>query len=101
MWLSVYFSHNKVAVLDGGLTKWKAEGYKAESKKTNPFVHSNFKGKPNPKVLADFVHINSHIKSKRSFIIDARSKDEYDGSAIGQRMQVTFLQRSTLTGTIT
>ena len=82
VWLSLYFSHNKVAVLDGGLTKWKAEGYKAESKKTNPFVHSNFKGKPNPKVLADFVHINSHIKSKRSFIIDARSKDEYDGSAI-------------------
>jgi thiosulfate/3-mercaptopyruvate sulfurtransferase len=82
VWLSLYFSHNKVAMLDGGLTKWKAEGYKTESK-TNPFVHSNFKGKPNPKVLADFVHINSAIKSKKkSFIIDARSKDEYDGSAI-------------------
>jgi thiosulfate/3-mercaptopyruvate sulfurtransferase len=82
VWLSLYFSHNKVAMLDGGLTKWKAEGYKTESK-TNPFVHSNFKGKPNLKVLADFVHINSLIKSKKkSFIIDARSKDEYDGSAI-------------------
>jgi thiosulfate/3-mercaptopyruvate sulfurtransferase len=81
VWLSLYFSHNKVAMLDGGLTKWKAEGYKTESK-TNPFVHSNFKGKPNPKVLADFVHINSLIKSKKSFIIDTRSKDEYDGSAI-------------------
>ena len=82
VWLLLYFTHNKVAMLDGGLTKWKAEGYKTESK-TNPFVCSNFKGKPNPKVLADFVQINSRIKSKKkSFIIDARSKDEYEGSAI-------------------
>src|SRR5215210_8580024 len=82
VWLLLYFSHDKVAMLDGGLTKWKAEGYNTESK-TNPFVHSTFKGKPNPKVLADFVHINSRIKSKKeSFIIDTRSKDEYDGSAI-------------------
>ena len=81
VWLLLYFSHKKVAMLDGGLKKWKTEGYKTETK-TNPFVHSNFNGEPNPKVLADFVHINSVIKSKRSFIIDARSKDEYDGSTI-------------------
>src|SRR5215217_1185233 len=55
--------------------------YKTETK-TNPFVHSNFNGEPNPKVLADFVHINSVLKSKKSFIIDARSKAEYDGSEI-------------------
>ena len=81
VWLLLYFSHKKVAMLDGGLKKWKAEGYKTETK-TNPFVHSNFNGEPNPKVLADFAHINSVLKSKRSFIIDARSKEEYDGSAI-------------------
>ena len=82
VWLLLYFSHRKVAMLDGGLNKWKAEGYKTETK-TNAFVHSNFNGKPNPKVLADFAQINSAIKSKKkSFIIDARSKDEYDGSAI-------------------
>jgi thiosulfate/3-mercaptopyruvate sulfurtransferase len=82
VWLLLYFSHKKVAMLDGGLSKWKAEGYKTETK-TNQFVHSNFNGEPNPKVLADFVQINSVIKSKKkSFIIDARSKDEYDGSVI-------------------
>jgi thiosulfate/3-mercaptopyruvate sulfurtransferase len=82
VWLLLYFSHKKVAMLDGGLNKWKAERYKTETK-TNPFVHSNFNGEPNPKVLADFVQINSVIKSKKkSFIIDARSKDEYDGTAI-------------------
>ena len=78
----LYFSHKKGAMLDGGLNKWKAEGYNTETK-TNPFMHSNFNGEPNPKVLADFAQINSAIKrKKKSFIIDARSKDEYDGSAI-------------------
>lgn len=83
VWLLLYFSHKKVAMLDGGFNKWKAEGYKTETK-TNPFMHSNFRGEPNPKVLADFIHINSIIKSKkkRSFIIDARSMDEYSGSTI-------------------
>jgi thiosulfate/3-mercaptopyruvate sulfurtransferase len=82
VWLLLYFSHKKVAMLDGGLKKWKAEGYETESK-TNPFVHSNFNGEPNPKVLADFVYINSVVmKSKRLFITDARSKEEYNGSVI-------------------
>ncbi len=84
VWLLLYFSHKKVAMLDGGFNKWKEEGYKTETK-TNPFIHSNFKGKPNSKVLADFIHIKSAIKSKkrrRSFIIDARSKEEYSGSTI-------------------
>jgi thiosulfate/3-mercaptopyruvate sulfurtransferase len=87
VWLLLYFSHKKVAMLDGGFRKWKEEGYDVETK-TNPFMPSNFKGEPNPDILADFVHIHSVINSKKkkkeknSFIIDARSKDEYDGSTI-------------------
>jgi thiosulfate/3-mercaptopyruvate sulfurtransferase len=81
VWLLLYFSHKQVAMLDGGFKKWKTEGYRTETK-SNPFVHSNFNGEPNSKVLADFARINSVIKSKRSFLIDARSKDEYDGSTI-------------------
>ena len=58
-------------------TSGRQKGTGTETK-TNPFVHSNFNGQPNPKVLADFVQINSVIKrKKKSFIIDARSKDEY------------------------
>jgi thiosulfate/3-mercaptopyruvate sulfurtransferase len=81
VWLLLYFSHKKVAMLDGGFSKWKAEGYETETR-TNPFVHSNFKGKPNPRVLADFRHIKSAIKRRKAVIIDARSKEEYKGSAI-------------------
>jgi thiosulfate/3-mercaptopyruvate sulfurtransferase len=81
VWLLLYFSHKRVAMLDGGLNKWKIDGYKTETR-TNPYKHSNFNGKPNLIVLADFVRIKSTIKNKKAIIIDARSKDEYKGSAI-------------------
>jgi thiosulfate/3-mercaptopyruvate sulfurtransferase len=81
VWLLLYFSHDKVAMLDGGFNRWKAEGLKTETR-THPFVHSNFSGKPNPKILADFTRIKSTIKKKKAIIVDARSKEEYDGSAI-------------------
>jgi thiosulfate/3-mercaptopyruvate sulfurtransferase len=81
VWLLLYFSHDKVAMLDGGLNRWKALGYKTETK-TNPFVHSNFRGKPDPKILADSTRIKTAIKSKKAIILDARSKAEYDGSAV-------------------
>jgi thiosulfate/3-mercaptopyruvate sulfurtransferase len=81
VWLLLYFSHKRVAMLDGGLNKWIAEGYKTETG-TNSFIHSNFNGKPDSNVLADFVHIKSAIKNKKAIIIDARSKHEYEGSAI-------------------
>jgi thiosulfate/3-mercaptopyruvate sulfurtransferase len=81
VWLLLYLSHDKVSMVDGGLNRWKAEGFKTETR-SHPFVHSNFNGKPNPDVLADFSRIKSAIKKKKAIIIDARSKEEYEGSAI-------------------
>ena len=81
VWLLLYFSHKKVAMLDGGLNRWKAQGFKTETK-ANPFVHSNFKGRLDPKILADFARIRSAIKNKKAIILDARSKEEYSGSAV-------------------
>lgn len=81
VWLLLYFSHDKVAMLDGGFKRWKSQGFETETK-TNPFVHSSFTGKPEHKVLADFSHLKSAIKKKKAIIIDARSKEEYGGSAI-------------------
>jgi thiosulfate/3-mercaptopyruvate sulfurtransferase len=81
VWLLLYFGHDRVAMLDGGLNSWKAQGFKTETK-TNPFVHSRFDGKPDPKILADFTRIKLAIKKKKSIIVDARSKEEYDGSAV-------------------
>jgi thiosulfate/3-mercaptopyruvate sulfurtransferase len=83
VWLLIYFSHNKTAMLDGGFNKWKKEGLTIETK-SNPFVNSSFEGNPNPEVLADFRFINSEINKDKNdvVILDSRSKSEYNGSEV-------------------
>jgi len=84
VWLLLYFSHKKVAMLDGGFDRWKKEGYDIETK-SNALVHANFQNRPNGKILADFKQVKSAIKNKKSssvIIVDSRSKSEYDGSTV-------------------
>ena len=73
-----YFSHKRVSLLDGGLDKWKKEGYPVETK-TNPFVKTNYRGKPNPKVLATAGEIEKSIGKKGTALLDARTKEEFEG----------------------
>lgn len=80
VWLLLYFSHSNVAMLDGGFEDWKAK-YGIETK-TNPFRHAQFKGQPDPKILAGYKTIKSAMKKKKVVILDARSKEEYDGTAV-------------------
>lgn len=79
VWLLLYFSHEKVAMLDGGFNAWNASSFKTETK-TNPFVHAAFRGKSDPKILADFRRISSRKKSDKTVVVDARSAGEFDGS---------------------
>jgi thiosulfate/3-mercaptopyruvate sulfurtransferase len=81
VWLLQYFSHEKVAMLDGGLNMWKALNLKTETK-TNPFVHAEFRGKPNPKLIADRKLLSMKNERKKRVIVDARSAEEYNGSVM-------------------
>jgi thiosulfate/3-mercaptopyruvate sulfurtransferase len=81
VWLMLYFSLEKVAMLDGGFNKWLEQGYETEIK-SNPFVHTNFRGVPNPKILADYEQVKRGIRSKKTIIVDTRSEDEYEGVAM-------------------
>ena len=78
VWLLHYFSHKRVSLLDGGLDKWKKEGYPVETK-TNPFVKTKYRGKPNPKVLATAGEIEKSIGKKGIALLDARTKEEFEG----------------------
>ena len=78
VWLLHYFSHNRVSLLDGGLDRWKKEGYPVETK-TNPFVKTKYRGKPNPKVLATAGEIKNSIGKKGTALLDARTKEEFEG----------------------
>jgi len=81
VWLLLYFSHKKAAMLDGGFEKWKKEGYSIEVK-TNPLQYSEFKGRINYKILATAKEIKGSLNKKNVSIVDARSTKEYDGSDV-------------------
>lgn len=78
VWLLLYFSHKNVSLLDGGFEQWQKDRYPVETK-TNPFIHSQFAGKPNPKLLATLSEVKQSIGKKDSTIVDARTKEEFDG----------------------
>ncbi|HEX9845162.1 MAG TPA: sulfurtransferase [Candidatus Nitrosotenuis sp.] len=79
VWLLLYFSHKNVLMLDGGIKKWQLEGLPLEQK-TNGFTPSKFDGKINLDIITGYEHLNKNLN--RLLILDARSKEEYDGDVI-------------------
>lgn len=77
-WMFRAFGHDKVAILDGGMTKWKAEGRPTTSDAAN-VQPATFKAKFDP----DFVHSREQMlatidRGDRQ-ILDARSAGRFTG----------------------
>jgi thiosulfate/3-mercaptopyruvate sulfurtransferase len=81
VWLLLYFSHNKVFMVDGGFKKWKKERYPIEVK-SNPLRNDLFIGKPNTKVIADASEVRRSLSNSNVKIVDARSRKEFNGSDV-------------------
>ena len=79
VWMLMYFSHQNVSMLDGGITKWQKENFPLETK-PNAFKPSKFSGKINSEIISGFEHIQENLDNVK--ILDARSTGEYDGSTI-------------------
>ena len=79
VWMLMYFSHENVMMLDGGITKWQKENLGIETK-PNGFKPSDFSGKPNSKIISGFEYVLDNLKNVK--ILDARSPGEYDGSTV-------------------
>ncbi|QDI89029.1 sulfurtransferase [Candidatus Nitrosopumilus sp. SW] len=79
VWMLMYFSHENVMMLDGGITKWQKENLAIE-KKPNGFKPSNFSGKINSEIISGFEYIQDNLENLK--ILDARSLGEYDGSIV-------------------
>jgi thiosulfate/3-mercaptopyruvate sulfurtransferase len=77
----LYFKHNPnlVSVLDGGFKKWLKE--KKDSNKTlKSFPKSNYLALENTKMVLSKDQINLNIKNKKFELIDARSKERFEGT---------------------
>jgi thiosulfate/3-mercaptopyruvate sulfurtransferase len=79
VWVLMYFSHQNVFMLDGGIKKWQADGFDLETK-TNGFTPADFDGKPNPQIIADYEYVKQNLNT--AILVDARSKEEFEGTVI-------------------
>jgi thiosulfate/3-mercaptopyruvate sulfurtransferase len=82
-WALRYYGHPNVAVLDGGLTKWIAEGrpLSVDSPRPSPVT---FTPRPQPGLLATADEILSALEDPAApaAIVDARPPEQYEGQAV-------------------
>ena len=78
----IYFGHdpNLVHVLNGGLKKWIKENKKTTKKITN-IKRSDYKGFEKRELVKDKELINQNIEKQEFRVIDARSRERFEGKA--------------------
>jgi thiosulfate/3-mercaptopyruvate sulfurtransferase len=74
------FGHRHVALLNGGLPKWLAEGRPVTALVPKPRA-ANFTAKLDPALVRDRTQILANLTQKREQVIDARAAPRFAGSA--------------------
>ena len=85
----IYFGHNPnlVSILDGGLKKWNLEG-KVVNNNITKIEKSNYKGQENKNLVKNKNQIDSNINIKKFFVVDARSRERFEGKVPEPRKNV-------------
>ncbi len=77
-WMFRVFGHNDVAVLDGGLAKWLAEGRPVTDEVTTP-KERHFTARLNTFLVRDLNQVRANLDSQREQVIDARGTGRFTG----------------------
>ncbi|MBM3598488.1 MAG: 3-mercaptopyruvate sulfurtransferase [Alphaproteobacteria bacterium] len=77
-WMFRVFGHNDVAVLDGGLPKWTAEGRPVEDTVTMP-AERHFTARFNNFLVRNLDQLRANLDTKRENVIDARAAGRFKG----------------------
>lgn len=75
-WTLRVFGHDKVAILDGGLRKWLAEGRPVTSETATP-ARGHFRAKFDPATVRSKAQVFANLESHAEQVIDARSADRF------------------------
>jgi thiosulfate/3-mercaptopyruvate sulfurtransferase len=86
-WMFRVFGHDDVAVLDGGMGKWLAEGRPVTEEASRP-QERHFTARVNTFLVRDYEHVRANLERKREQFIDTRSQGRFDGSAPEPRPEV-------------
>jgi thiosulfate/3-mercaptopyruvate sulfurtransferase len=78
-WMFRVFGHDEVSLLDGGLTKWQAEGRPTEDLPPMP-RERHFMPRMNQFLLRDKAHMLANVNSRREQVVDARSPGRFAGT---------------------
>jgi thiosulfate/3-mercaptopyruvate sulfurtransferase len=77
-WMFRTFGHDEVAVLDGGLAKWQAEGRPLDDVPERP-PEARFTARANPLLMRDLDQIRANLRDRREQLVDARSAGRFRG----------------------
>ena len=79
-WLLRLFGHDNVALLDGGLPKWKAEGRPLDT--AMPAIPPRrFTARFRPELVRGKEAVRANIASRAEQVVDARAAGRFDGTA--------------------
>jgi thiosulfate/3-mercaptopyruvate sulfurtransferase len=79
-WMLRLFGHDNVALLDGGLPKWKAEGRPLETA-VPAIPRRQFTAGFRPELVRDKEAIRANLGIQREQVVDARAAGRFDGTA--------------------
>src|SRR5438876_3943493 len=79
-WMLRLFGHNNVALLDGGLPKWQAEGRPLDT--AAPVIPPrHFTARFNPALVRDKEAIRANLAGQTEKVVDARAAGRFEGTA--------------------
>ena len=86
-WMFKTFGAHDVAVLDGGLAKWKAEGRPLETEKPS-LRHRHFTAWADQKAVRTLEQMIANVQSAAEQVLDARSAARFTGEEADPRPEV-------------
>ncbi len=78
-WMFRAFGHGDVAVLDGGLGKWQAEGLPVDDAVVTP-REAHFTARQNHLLIRDLEQMRANLVSRPELVIDARAAGRFAGT---------------------
>src|SRR5215831_2849913 len=79
-WMLRLFGHRNVALLDGGLPKWRAEGRPLDAVVPSP-PQRRFTERFDPALVRDKRALVENLTTRREQVVDARAAGRFDGTA--------------------
>jgi thiosulfate/3-mercaptopyruvate sulfurtransferase len=86
-WMLRTFGHAQVAVLDGGIRKWIADGHALEAGEPEP-LPALFNAQLNASRVRDMASMHANIESPREQVVDARSPGRFEATEPEPRVGV-------------